>query len=487
MTTMSNSFSTKPGSTAFPADFGMGRKVHFQSNQAEEELPPKDMPRFFGFRTSAVIEIAVFFVIALIIDFFWQGNRFADVNPHPFFIIVVMIATQYGSSEGLLAATIATLALLVGNLPAKTLDMTDYDFLLAMTKLPILWFVSALLLGELRLRQIRERDTLREFYEKAKEREEFISQSFRQLEKVKNNLEVQMASQMKSGLSLYSAANKLEKLEPRDVVMAVGEFVQAIMNAEKFSLYLLNNNKLEVVISQNWEDDDLYQPVINNSNPLFEAVVSRREFLTVINDEQRDILGHEGLIAGPVLNKDTGEVIGMLKVEKCHFLDINLTTVETFRMLCEWIGATYTNARRYQDAKKESLINPSLQLLSQSFLRRQSDFLSALGKRAGFDVSMLLVRLENPDELDREAQQAAAVALSEAVRSNLRAVDQAFEYNDNHWNFAVLLPYTPAQNAHMVVDKIQKALGKKTSGRKGTKARFAHEVRSLYRHAPRAA
>src|SRR5690606_12930486 len=149
-----------------------------------------------------------------------------------------------------------------------------------------------------------------------------------QLEKVKNNLEVQIASQMKSGLSLYRAANKLEKLEPRDVVMGVGEFVQALTNAEKFSLSLLSGNKLEVVLSQNWEEDDLYQPVVNNSSQLFQAIVSKREFLTIINEDQRDILGHEGVMAGPVLNRDTGEVVGMLKIEKCQFLDINLTSIE---------------------------------------------------------------------------------------------------------------------------------------------------------------
>ena len=40
----------------------------------------------------------------------------------------------------------------------------------------------------------------------------------------------------------------------------------------------------------------------------------------------------------------------MLKVEEMGFLDLSTTSVENFRLLCEWIGTAYAQAHRFESA-----------------------------------------------------------------------------------------------------------------------------------------
>ncbi len=465
-----------------PAPHRFGDSTHFKSHRVEQDLPEKNPPRFLGLRRSAIIETLVFIAAVLFIDaLFLEGDRLLGVALHPFLFIIMLISAQYGSSEGIAATILCTIALYLGNMPAQSLDQDWYDYLFMITKWPMLWFVVALILGELRLRHMRERDMLRQMIEDANEREHTITDAYRKLQGHKQTLETRIASQMKSGLSVYRAGMALETLEPEDVVVGIGEMVHSLTHADKFSVFLLQHESLNAVMMENWEEEDAFPKQYASNSSLYREIVGRRKLLCIVNEDDRAVLADHGMMAGALRNKDTGEVIGMLKIEDTPFRDINLTSIETFRMLCDWIGTTYTNARRYQTARDESLVNPDIQMLSSSYLKLRTDFLKALARRAGFDVTMVLLRVDNADELGSEGARDAAITLGQAVQVNLRQIDQAFDYSGDDWDFAIVLPYTPASNAHIVLNKIRKALDKKLAG-VSPKPHYSHEIRAIYSH-----
>ncbi len=95
--------------------------------QTNEDLlsvkPPK---KFIGIRTSAWVEIFAFFIILTFISYLSSlPFNFFNVSPHPFWIVVVLMAAQYGTLEGLLAAFIATLFLSLGPLRKGTSYKTN--------------------------------------------------------------------------------------------------------------------------------------------------------------------------------------------------------------------------------------------------------------------------------------------------------------------------------------------------------------------------
>ena len=66
------------------------------STRVEDDTPRE----VFGLRVTALVEMAIFFTIALLLDrYAFDGDRFREVAPHPFWAAVVLISLQYGTNE----------------------------------------------------------------------------------------------------------------------------------------------------------------------------------------------------------------------------------------------------------------------------------------------------------------------------------------------------------------------------------------------------
>jgi len=311
-----------------------------------------EAPVLLGVRRAAIVEIAAFLIVLLAVDFtFLEFDRYAGVSPHPFWIIVLLCAVQYGTTEGLVAAAAASAALLVGNLPPQRFDEDLYQWLLAATLQPLLWAVSAVVFGELQGRVRRERDLLRDEVIQSRKREEVIAAAYRKLDARRENLEARVAGQLRTVFAIYNAAKGIEQMATEDVQAGVSELVRTVMSPRRFSLFLLSGESLELRMSEGWVDSEtVYARAFDGHSRLFQAVVgSHRTLVAAVDDDER-VLAGEGLLAGPLLNVDSGEVIGMLKIEEMGFLDLSVTSIENFRLLCEWIGTAYAQARRFESA-----------------------------------------------------------------------------------------------------------------------------------------
>jgi polysaccharide biosynthesis protein PelD len=218
-----------------------------------------DQPRILGIRVSALIEMLVGLAIITLVDvFFFQGDRFWDVNPHPYWIVVLIIAAQYGTAEGLIAAIAATLFYLVGNIPAQAEGLSHYDWLFSISVNPILWLVGGWILGELRQRHIRERNLLAREVEESHQREDLISNSYNFVKNRKESLEVQVSGQLLSSIDAYRAAKAVETLDPKSVMQGVERLVKSVLGPQKFSLSILHDNKLNSTIIHGWAPSDKF-------------------------------------------------------------------------------------------------------------------------------------------------------------------------------------------------------------------------------------
>ncbi|MEQ8663364.1 MAG: GAF domain-containing protein, partial [Gammaproteobacteria bacterium] len=306
-------------------------------------------PRRSGVRGNALAEITAFIGLFVAADLLWfDGSGYWSWSPHPFWFIVVFVATQYGSREGLVAAALSCVALFAGYIPAQTLSQDFYAWLFELARLPLLWSVSAVLLGELRMRHIRERDGLREQVVEARERAGTIAAAYESLNETKSQLEVRVAGELRTVVSMYKAARAVETMEPAHVLTGALDNVKVVINPQKCSIYLLAAGELEAAIQHGWHRRDRFKRIFRADDPLYQAVIGGARVLCVANADDEGVLAGQGLIAGPLLNPDTGEVRGMIKIEDMGFLDLNLSTIEIFRVLCEWVGAFYANAQRYR-------------------------------------------------------------------------------------------------------------------------------------------
>lgn len=429
---------------------------------------PQDEPRILGIRRSAILEMLLGLIALVVIDkFLGTGNRFWDVNPHPFWIVMLLIAAQYGTAEGLLAAILSTAFLLVGNVPAMKEGMSQTDWIYSLAVNPVLWLTAGWVLGELRQRHVRERNALVREVEESHQREELIANSYNFVKNRKESLEVQVSGQLLSSIDAYRAAKSVETLDPKSVMQGVERLVQSVLGAEKFSLYLFNDNKLSAAIMHGWATNDPYKAEIDSFSQIYRAVVGQRELLVVANEQHEIALDGQGILAGPVFEPESNRVIGMLKVEQLPFTTLSLNTVETFRALSEWIGTALVNAKNYQAARSESMVNPERNLLSYNYFKRQSDYMAKLAARLKFDLSMLVVRINDVHSLSDADRVTIARQISESVRAALRSIDLAFDYQTDGEEYSLLLPATSSAGAAQVRDKIASELEKMTRSKPG--------------------
>ncbi len=417
--------------------------------------------RIMGLRLSALIEIAIFFAIMFLLEYLVGASpRFMETSPHPYWIIVLIIAATYGSMEGLIAVFAASLALLLFNIPEQGIDQDLYAWLYEIAIRPILWLVGGVVIGEISLRHIRHLRETREELEDSRERETTFARYYEQAKGRKEKLELNIAGQLRTETAAYRAAKSIEKLHPDDVIDGVSNLVTSIMGCEKFSLYMLDGDVLRRRMSSGWDasDSDQLDTEYRSHTQLYQSMVGRRELLSVVNEEHERILAGEGILAGPLVDPDSKTVFGMLKIEDMPFLELNLNTVETFRAICEWITLALINAGHYQTAVESSTVNPEHNLMTRSFFNRYKDYISALAQRLKFNVYTLNISVANVDALDVDTRISVAKVLSQTVQKTLRSVDFAFDHQQNNGNFAIILPATDAKGAEVVRRKIEKEL-----------------------------
>jgi hypothetical protein len=433
------------------------------SDQTQTFVKP-ERPKILGLRRSAILEIALSLIILLVIDYaFFDHTRFWNVNPHPFWFVVLFVACKYGTKEGLVAAIAASAAFLIGNIPEQTMTQDIYAYQLSILKLPLLWLVSSVAFGELRQMHMREREQTESQLLASQEREQRIAESYQWVRQIKEQFELRVAGQMRSSIAAYQAAKTMEALNPQQVLQGFEELVSATLHPQQFSIYLLSEKGLELVLMHGWKENDSYLRHFDSSDTLYQAVIARRQVPCVARAEDERVLGNQGLLAGPLVDIDTGEVVGMLKVEKINFTDLNLSNLEAFATMGEWAGKALTNARRYQTAKEGSIVNAEHNLFTQSYFTRFSSYIRSLAERLKFTVTSLTVKLVDAENLNMETRTKIARALAEAVDKALRDVDLAFDHHESGEEYAVMLPATDRKGAEIVMKKIRETLEARTS------------------------
>ncbi len=438
--------------------------------------------RYLGLRASALLEIGLFLLLAVALDeAVFSGGRYWGVEPHPFWIIVLLAAAQYGTNEGMLAALAASLAFLSGQIPDQELGQDIYAYTLTMAKHPVLWFVTAVTLGELRGRHQRERAELVADLDETRVHAKGLGEAYRRVARIKENLEIRVSGQLRTFLSTYETAKLIERSDPGEVLLAIVDVVRAIVAPEKFSLFLLNNQVLEAAIQDGWRADDRFARTFAKSTRLYEEIVEDRRIVCLTNEADEAVLGAEGVLAGPLIRTDTGAVIGMLKVERLDLLDLNVSTVENLRALSTWIGTAYAKAVDASSRAEDLAQSDARTVLPNRYLAPQQYFLISLGRRQGFDVSALTLDLANPGDVVPERKAQLADAAAAAVRSALGSSSLAFEQGEGQGGFVVLLPGVGARNAAAAAERLQGALDTQLRA-KAPEARFEARVRTLYQH-----
>jgi hypothetical protein len=332
------------------------------------------------------LELALFFCCFFLADHYWaEGTRFLHVSPNPLWIAVLLISAQYGSTEGLLAASLSIAALYIYNLPEQQITQNQYDYLLDIVLLPIQWILTAVMIGEMRVRQREEMDSLKQELSITKEREKLVSEAFYRMKKQKESFEITLATQFHTPLMLYEKVRNIQ-FSDKELFSQLNAIIKESLHVNKFSLFLKKDEELHIASKHGWEESDTYSICFSKESPLFQEVIENKKTISHLNQSEAKLLSEEGILACPIIsNKDSSSVIGLLKIEEIPFMHLNLNTLETLPILCEFLSSAY---EKYQEKSKELELIETLKTKTTDSLANHTFCLKKQSQAKRLDITM---------------------------------------------------------------------------------------------------
>jgi hypothetical protein len=428
-------------------------------------------------RLDAMLEVIALLIALFFIDLlFGNGERFINIEPNPLWFILLLVLFQYSINEAFITIVLMCIFLYAWNLPHQLATQSIFEYYFSLSLRPLLWLGTAILLGGLKLRNSFKFFELQQELEDAKMKEKVISDSFTKLKTTNRVLELRLSEELGSAIKIYKAAVTLEDLAPENQIDGVNKIVASILNPEKFSIYLKSDDGLTLSSNYAWDPGDQYMKKFDKNSGLYKAIVGEKRVLVTFNDTSELLLNHEGIIAGPLIDSNTGEVFGMLKIEKMTFQSLNLRTVQLFTLLCEWIGLTLRKMFNVQQMASETINSQSNRAYSYAFLQAQTEFLETLAKRMGFHLTKLNIRMVNSGELSVDQRRQAVALMATAIKSSLRKTDLLFDAREKGEEYALLLCGTGEEYMDLVIKKIQEQAVKAAGPDNPAKYAFSYQV-----------
>jgi polysaccharide biosynthesis protein PelD len=411
--------------------------------------------RLLGLRTTAVLETVAFLITITAVNYlFADGARFIDFSPHPYWIIILLITLQYGTNEALMSTALSTVFLLFWNLPEQQMDQSTFDYVFTITSRPLMWMMASVVLGELRVRHIQQNDKLQMELNAVLNREHSITRAYEQLREVKESLETRIAGHLQSSVSSYKSLKSIEGLNPVQILMGVGDMVGNVLNPEQYSVYGYGPNGFEVISSEGWDESDSYSRRLSQESPLYQELVNHHRVICVINRLDAEILGAEGILAGPLVDPQDGKIFGMLKIETFDFIDLTVVNVETFKALCEWAGSAYAQARQFQETLLDGMHNLETGILSNRFEKIQRTQLENLKKELDVDSTAIKIKLTNVGQLTGAERVSTAIDLLKLLKSVLPSYALICEGRRPNVEFVIWLPGAGSEVAESISQNI---------------------------------
>lgn len=346
----------------------------------------------------SILETVEVVLFLLIFHFILGGG---EITPgivfYGFWILSAIMASLYGTLEGLFAALLSSLAYLI----VEAIYHENFFNLANASQIaidPLLWIITAVVLGEIRSQHNLSTEQVKEHLNTMSLRNENLLQTVSDLKSRNRELEEQLQMSNQKLEEIIDSLLSLIHTKPTQILLNIDNTVQKILGPEKFSVYGNGPGGLEVLASHGWQSEEKIPLRVTPHDPLYENIVYRRETLVFTNPSHLKILDNHGMFASPLYDPNTDEVFGMFKIEKMgRKLDTDL--IETAKDLCQYIGYIYALAKFYQDSLKSSIYSKQGKIFSDSLYQVLYNHWLAVAQQVGFPLSTLHVVLRTTDNI----------------------------------------------------------------------------------------
>ena len=371
-----------------------------------------------------------------------------DVQPHPFWAIVLLVAVRYGSPAGPVAgiscAVLHVLGLwVVGVRPADLLQMGSTEIVV-----PLLYVVIGAIVGDTVESHMRRGDYLKGQLKELRDRLNYSESRRTELELAYQQVESRVAGNTDTLLSFYDGLMRMTSTDRREVYRALVELIKRQHRADRCGVWL---RQADGSFRREYPEPASDEPVPTVGQVALEegGVVTAAG---LFGQDEDEVDPEAGLMAG-LISAGDGEVRAVAVVQSMQFIGYTPTTVKLFGQLLDVASRSVSRATALENAQRSRVEDPSLQVSSEVYLRTRARQELSLAERRGTPASLMLCGL--PGGLPASVRNRLIAALAEIVRNQTRSSDTV-AYLGDEAALAVFMPDTDGDGCRIVMERLQK-------------------------------
>ena len=315
--------------------------------------------------------VAIIVIINLL--FFNDHLGFLDVNPHPFWIVVLPIAARYGFKAGSLTGLIAAITL-IAMLKLNRPDLDIFDIVHTGHCLtPLLFVLAGIIIGEISEAQRKMFKELKDSFNNLYEMYQNLSKRYEAINTAKQELDSRIITQEHTISSLFKKAQNFKSLSENEIYPSALTLLKDSIFSEASSIYLLSDNKLKLVASSDIQEGKEHLKEISSSEGIMGEVISSGETISIntmiTSDEFTADSNSEIIISAPIFNSKDN-ILGVLNVEKLPFVKFNPQAVRITSLIADWCGDALENSRSVETKINDNISNELTGAYTYNYLNK---------------------------------------------------------------------------------------------------------------------
>lgn len=402
---------------------------------------------------SYLYEIPVFYALILAVNYylFPIDLGFVDVNPHPFWVGVLIFAFRYGTAAGLFAGlTAAALFLVLMTYFGEPYLFEDISFYF----LPGCFVIVGVLLGA-GVDRYRDRVAyLLRWRSQLMDRISNLENEIKTQAQVIEGLEKRIVTKMSTLITLYEGARKLENNNIDELYESILDFVAKTLDADEAALYLKVADGWEIKVTSGWQDFQTrprkigFHEGITGRAGMSGRIVSVKDILGQKDVDTSHVLElRDSVLSGPIRQGENGDVIGVLSIQSLDFLNFHSATVNLFQFLLGWASRSVRRAAYIKSLRQNEVIDPDLGVYTQNYFFSRATEEFNRSRTYYLPLSVALLRVNGLTGLSVSKRQQILMLISEFLLHTCRSMDVVARLEEKEIDFGLLMITTSRAQA----------------------------------------
>jgi polysaccharide biosynthesis protein PelD len=407
-----------------------------------------------------IIEISFFYLSFALINWFLFPHLigFLDVDPHPFWLGILLFGFRYGVRIGFTAGLCsACLYMMAAWASGETYRFEELNFYI----LPSFFIIFGVLIGIFTARSREAIHSLKNDKQEMNKTIDLLKGDIQTSKEINQGLEKRIVSRMGTLITLYEGARRLEANDEEELYASMIAFIAKTLQGEEAALYLKDEQGWKLSHKFGWKDFQQRKTHLMPTEGLIglagsgDKIVSIRDFV----QQGKELLGTpqfmgDAVLAGPLKVGEKGEIVGVVSLQTIPFHHFNSGAMNLFSFLLNWASRSLERARYIQSLREQEVIDPDLQVYAHRYFQRRIHHEFLRSKTYYLPLSVSIIQVPQLEFMSKNQQKALLLLVARLLKESCREMDVVARYNEKNAPFVILWMTANEKQAAEMKEKV---------------------------------